>query len=352
MDKPRLTIKPSGVTLFIVTGITGIILLNYLDLHFFLDNDFFNGSLGWTSIVQEQIRSGDLPLYNKYAMYGTPLLFKGSASELLLMPFLYFVSSKSFLIMVSFAYFLFGLLFMYKLLSLLEYPKYISAAGSVVWNFSGMIVHYLHVIPMSTVLLFLPLILFSITKIIHKDRLSLHWPLLIFTNSFVLLTSRWGYVEFTAWIVILYIVFGVAQKKNLKPFRFAKRIRHLAIYGISMVLGFLIISPYSVNLLDMLANSGRGGGIDVIFSSTGDLLATIIPNGYFRVHQPLMFYFSISPLVLPFIFIKKEGSSNRRLFGFTLISIYLILCYQPIGLWRVLAFLLPLHDGYNQLSRL
>jgi len=149
----------------------------------FLITDPVRQQYPWKNLVIGLEKSSKLPLWNPYSFSGTPLLanFQSGAFYPLNLLFFVFPSGIAWGIYISSETFLMSL-FMFLFLRNLKLSSFSSTLGAIVFSISGYSVSWLEWGNILHTLLWLPLILLSIDKILESKKVR--WPL-VFLGSLI-----------------------------------------------------------------------------------------------------------------------------------------------------------------------
>jgi len=167
----------------------------------------------WKKEAMDQIKKGQMPLWNAYTFSGTPLLanFQSSVfNPLNIFLFLPFWFGWSLLI---FSQQILASVFMVFFLRNLKLSSWASVFGSVVWIFSGVFISWLEWGTYLTSYLWLPLILLSIDKIFSGSK---YWLLALILSLSASVFGGHIQMAFYTWVVSFsYLVFRSVQTKKM-----------------------------------------------------------------------------------------------------------------------------------------
>lgn len=205
----------------------------------------------WKYFTIEQIKKGELPLWNPYVFSGNPHLSNlqsGAFYPLNILFFLLpFIPAWSIYIILQYVGMM---LFMYVYLRQINLGKIASLMGGVSFAFSGFMVVWGWYGNLGHALMFLPLILFSIEKLYASPKIK--WVVLcVFSLTFSVFA---GYIQFTMYVYLLTFLYAVfrlfsfGKEKNLFAF-----IIIVLSFGLSVLLSSIQLLP----LYEIVSNSLR-----------------------------------------------------------------------------------------------
>ncbi len=255
----------------------------------------------WKNLVIEFWKQGIIPLWNPYSFSGTPLLANYQSAALSPLNLLYllfpFIDAWSIIVL---AQPLLAGLFTYLYLRTLKLSEFASLCSSVAFMFCGFITTWMSYQTLAWAILFLPLSLFAIEKLVGTKKwqyavlLTLTVPLSFFSGHFQ--TSLYFLL-----FIILYISFKFVSTKNLKSY---------VLCLMSIAFGLLISSPQILPSVELYSHSARSeifSAVEVIpWSYLPTLLAPdfygnpVTRNNWLGHYAEWNGYIGLIPLVLAF----------------------------------------------------
>lgn len=289
----------------------------------------------WKKEAFDQIKNGQMPLWNIYTFSGTPLLanFQSSVfNPLNIFLFLPFWLGWSILI---FSQQILASIFMFIYLRNMKLSSSASIFGSIIWIFSGVFISWLEWGTYLTSYLWLPLILLSIDKIFTKSK---YW---FFVLVFSLAAPVFGghiQMAFYSWLVsFCYLVFRHFQKNNAKI--------SLFIFS-AFILAVLITSVQTIPTFEFLSLSNRDVDQPFLrpdwFLPYKHLISFVAPDffgnptrlNYWGVFNYIEFngYFGIISLIFAvFAFLSFKKKAEIRFFSIMFVLSFLLAVSNPIS---------------------
>lgn len=204
----------------------------------------------WKELAVDQWKSGHIPLWNPYEMAGKPLLANFQSSvfyplNLILLYQPFFLSWSVFIILQT----VLAGLFMYLFLVNLKLRRDAAALGALVFCFSGFSVSWLEWGNVGHTALWLPLILYSIDKIVVSKK-GFRWLLLLIIS----LTCSFlgGHLQIFFYIFLFSNVYFL-----FRWFDERVNFRIIILYLVSVILFLLVISPQLIATLQFISLSSR-----------------------------------------------------------------------------------------------
>lgn len=203
----------------------------------------------WKALVIEELKSGQMPLWNPYNFSGSPLLANNQSSPLYPLSFLYFIFPQhtAWTILVMLQPFLAGL-FMFLYTRRIGLGMIASLFSSVSYAFSLYMSVFLEYNTIGHVLSFLPLSLYAFEAYLKHTR---WWFLVLFVVS-VSASFLAGHLQvavLSIGVMSLYILYRLILLK--------KHGAQLFIFPILCITGLLIASIQLVPTLELITNSAR-----------------------------------------------------------------------------------------------
>lgn len=318
--------------------------------------DVFRQMIPWKHLVLDQIRSGQLPLWNPYAFSGEPLLANPQAFVFYPLSFIFFLI-PNFDLAWSWYIFASPLLtagFMFFFLRSLKLSALASILGGLAFALSGHMISWLEWGVVTHTALWLPLSLLALRLwLLNRHRLAL--PLLIFS---IFSTITGGYPQPGAYSLLLtscYFLFLIYQTRPT--------LRTLLPRLLTISITLLILTlPQTVPTLKLFSHSAlKGDTSEQLFLNTRlhpRHLLTIFAPDYFgnRIFNDYwansftqvdyidanLFIGSIALIfILYSLYFFRHHSSDYRFFLFTTLTSLALALSSPLT--RFLAYLqLPL----------
>lgn len=162
--------------------------------------DVFRQMIPWKQLSIELIKSGELPLWNPYNFSGEPLLANIQATTFypLTLLFLALNFNKAWSIYIILSPLL-ASIFTFLFLRSLKLSRFASLLGSLAFAFSGHMISWLEWGVVTHSALWLPLILFSLTKWLRDSK---PWALLVFILA-IFATIMGGYPQESVYALLL-----------------------------------------------------------------------------------------------------------------------------------------------------
>ena len=265
-------------------------------------------------------------------------------------PLLYFLSVTDYLVITGFIFLFATIYFMYLFLKNEGFNMTLSLSGATIWTFNGVFLFHVQASDQfQTIFMLIPLILMLI-KILSARRFNFTiWVLLVIVNAIALSTALWDIFEYIVWIGSLYILIAIPDYCDDYKSNLINRFKLLSIYGLSIILAFTLIAPFTFNLLDLIINSYRASAnFDVIteYLRIEDFF-TMFLSGIELSRYGSRFYIPI--IIIPFVLISLIKINRIKVFAITLIILFPIYAY-PTGFYDLISQL-PLHGTQVKLYR-
>lgn len=200
----------------------------------------------WRYTSIEQMRSGNLPVWNPYSFSGTPLLanFQSAALYPLNILFFLFPYHSAWGILVLLQQLLAGI-FLYKYLRYLKVSCPASFLGSISFIFSGFMTAWLEWNTVGHVMLWLPFILYTQERLLHK--VSVRWILLlIFAQSAQILAGHLQILFYAQALSTSYLLARIFQiNRQSREYSDAKK---FIVHFFGKMLPFLVVSIIVISI--------------------------------------------------------------------------------------------------------
>lgn len=202
----------------------------------------------WKKLIIDNFKNLNFPLWNPYSFSGQPLLaniqsapFQFLNPLFLITPFKISWAAHIILPLVLTS------LFMFLFLKNLKLSEPSSIFGAIILPFSGYFVAWMTWGGITATAMFLPLILFCISKLFEKFS-PVIFLVLTFSVSQTILSGHWQTGSYIFLASLLFVIFKFVSQKSFKP---------ILIIGLSFVLGILISSAQILPSLEFLNLSSR-----------------------------------------------------------------------------------------------
>ena len=295
----------------------------------------------WKELALDGISKFTVPIWNPYEMAGKPLLANFQSSPLyplniilLLKPF-YLSWSVFILLQIPLA----GL-FMYVYLRSLFLHKLASLLGVLSWVFSGFFVAWFEWGNIIHTVLWLPLILLSVDKIVNQQKRSdLIWKILLL---FSLISSFFaGHLQIFFYVFIFSIVYSCAKIIHLK--------KSVSLFSLLFIVFIfcLVTAVQWLPGLQFINLSGRNADSLLQWTKDGwfvpwqNLTQFIVPDffgnpatlNYWGVwnYGEFIGYIGILPLLFAIFAILARRDKKTSFFGFSLVSLLLLVLPTPLA---------------------
>ena len=286
----------------------------------------------WKSLVIENLKSKNLPLWNPYSFSGQPLLANVQSSAFSILNILFFVLPFK----IAWALYIIlppiiSSIFIYLLLRELGLSKMASSFGAFVLPFTGYFITWLEWGNMIATAMWLPALLLSIKKIF--SQISIRWFLLmVLATNQTLLAGSWQTAFYVYLATFLYLLFTFLKEK--KP-------RSLLWVIFALLIGILIASPQILPTLEFINYSSRDVDLGYFkgrqdwFLPYQNLIQLIAPDyfgnpstyNYWGVWNYLEFssFIGIIPLCLALFSLKNVNNESKYFIFLGTISLLLAL---------------------------
>ena len=295
----------------------------------------------WKELALDGISKFTMPIWNPYEMAGKPLLANFQSSPfyplniiLLLKPF-YFSWSVFILLQIPLA----GL-FMYVYLRSLFLHKLACLLGTLSWVFSGFFVAWFEWGNIIHTVLWLPLILLSVDKIINqKIRSNLIWKILLLVS---LISSFFaGHLQIFFYVFIFSLVYLCVKIIHLK--------KSASLFSLILIvfIFFLVTTVQWLPGFQFINLSGRNADSLLQWTKDGwfvpwqNLTQFIVPDffgnpatlNYWGVwnYGEFIGYVGILPLLFAIFAILARRDKKTSFFGFSLVSLLLLVLPTPLA---------------------
>lgn len=202
----------------------------------------------WRHLTIDNFKNGDFPLWNPYSFSGQPLAANIQSAPFAItnLPFLILPFNLAWAISLILPSIL-TTFFMYLFLHSLKLSKIASIFGAFVLPFTGFFIAWLSWSSIVATVMWLPLMLLSISKI--SQKLSLLWFLILtFAITQTILSGHWQAGSYVLLAAILFVIFRRGQIKNIK---------NLALIIVSFLLALFVSMIQILPALEFLKLSAR-----------------------------------------------------------------------------------------------
>ncbi len=301
----------------------------------FLITDPVRQQYPWKTAVINQFKQKQLPLWNPYSFSGYPLLanFQSGAFYFINILFLTFNFNLGWSLYIILQPVL-ALLFMYLFLKD-KVDRFSALIGSIAFSFSGFIVAWFEWGNVGHTFIWLPLIFYTLEKIIRKK--SWKYALLFI---FALSSSFFaGHLQTAFYVILVSVLYSLSMIFKLK-----KTSKILAIKRISIAFLFFTIltSIQWLPTLNLIQKSTRGLNVPkLLFLPFKHLIQMFFPDffgnpatlNYWGEWNYLEYisYIGIIPIFFALYYIFSSSFSKNRFFKITLIISILFATNNPIA---------------------
>jgi len=285
------------------------------------------------SLAADQVRKGELPLWNPYIFGGYPLYTSPTLG--LLFPtsilYLFFHSSIAWTLQTMTQPFL-ASLFMYLLLRHLKLPNLASIFGGIVYGFGGFTILWMQWNSLSTTSLFLPILILFEDKYLSTKKSK--WGVLL--AIFICLQILSGYLPIISLTFICLAAWYVFFSKNI--FKDLKIVPYI-------LLGICLSAFFLLPLGELVATSQRVSetlGSENPFILPQNLVNLIAPDFFGNDatynfwgqgdHMDSTLYVGIATIVFALVGLQKMYKKRHVKFTIFLLLITIVIALQnPIG---------------------
>jgi uncharacterized membrane protein YfhO len=284
----------------------------------------------WRFLSVENIKDLHFPLWNPYSFSGQPLLanMQSASFQLLNIIFVGLPFNLSWGIQIILPIFLTSI-FMFLFLKSLKLKDFAAAYGALVLSFSGFFVSWMVWGTIITTAMWLPLILFNISKYFETKK-PIYFLILTLASTQTLLSGHMQTAFYIALCTLLYIVFLNIQKKDLKLTAHI----FLALFLSVLISAIQILPTIEFSILsnrnsDQAYFSGRNDW----FIPLQNLIQLVAPNffgnpttyNYWGIwnYAEFVSYIGIAPLFFVIIALLKK--SKNSIFFLFIITVSLLL---------------------------
>lgn len=286
----------------------------------------------WRLISIANIKESRLPLWNPYSFAGQPLLANVQSAPLQVLNVLYifFSFNVAWTIQIIAQLVLVGV-FMYLFLTSRGLSRLASAFGGISLAFSGFFVAWLTWGTVLAVAMWLPLVLYAITKLSQKISAV---PFLMLTFS-LFQTFVSGHTQTAVYVLMAAVLYSILQLKNKMGNKFT------AVTFLSIIFALFLAAPQILPTLEFTSFANRQldqayfiGRLDW-FLPIQHLVQVIAPDffgnpttyNYWGVwnYGEFVTYVGIAPLVLALIAIIRFNKETKFFIALLLVSVFLAL---------------------------
>ncbi len=291
----------------------------------------------WRFLTIDNLKNGELPLWNPYSFSGQPLLANIQSASLQFINFLYFALPFNLVwavgIIIAPAL---TSLFMYLLLRSFKISKIASAYGSFVLPFCGFFISWLTWGTVISTAMWLPLILYCINKVSEKISAK-YFLILVFSIFQTVVSGHWQTAFYVFVASTIYLLFKAYELKQ--P-------RMLVFISLSFLLGALVSSIQILPSLEFINLSNRAAdqaffpGRQDWFLPLENFIQLISPDffgnpttyNYWGIwnYAEFVSYIGIVPLFFALLSVFKK-SSLVKLFWFLVIFSLVFAIKNPIS---------------------
>ena len=314
-------------------------------------NDFYPK----ISLINKLLKSGKVPLWNPFILGGTPLLatFQSAIFYPLNLIFTFFNIGSAMTYSILLHLFLGGL-FMFLFLRSLKLNRFSSFFGSLVFIFNNYIIGYLQWSVFIHTIIWLPLALFLVNKIIEKKE----WKYSLFLGLVFGIQILAGELElffYSLFFIVCYLIFRIISTKEKDYIKLS--FIFLVAVLFSICLGAIHLLP-AAEFANLSGREYSYSYVSATASSLPDLIKVIMPNffgsetqnNYFGSKTYLesgFFYVGIITLILSIVaLLIVKNKIKWFFFGFG--ALILLLVFKT-HLYALFYYLIP---GFSKFARI
>lgn len=334
-----------------------------------LPSDVVSIMFPWRIMGMEQLRQLQLPLWDPTILLGTPLLanFQSAIMNPLNVLYFIFTNGHAWSIQVMLQP-IFMIIAMYVFLKSIKLSTFPSLFGGILYAFSGYAIVWMEYNSINFTLVYFPLILWSVKKIVEEDRFG--FLILALLTALQILSGYPLNVIFTLVFAFAYLIFISLYKLNIKDFfgddKLTKGSKHkykilftllikrvsgpVTHFIIGILLGFglsavqiipsLELQNISIRNFDTVALSGG-----VKYLPPEQLITLLIPDyfgnpgtgNYWGSGSYDNFAFSISSIgiyfALLYLFFRKHLSKLYLFYILSALSVFVFVTENPLSIF-------------------
>jgi len=211
----------------------------------------------WKTLVIDEIKKGNIPLWNPYNFSGNPLLANFQSQALYPLTIIYYVFSQP----IAWTIFLLiqpllSSIFMYLYCQKLGLSKKGSLFGSLVFSFSSFMSVWFEFSTVGHTVLWLPLLLYLIETIIASKKILSKYLLFLIFTVYCVLTA--GHPQDAMYVLIFFFLYLLTRiiKESL-PLK--QKISKLFPFIIASCTAFLLACPQLLPTIELFTKSARVG---------------------------------------------------------------------------------------------
>ncbi len=225
----------------------------------------------WQHYANESIQNGAIPLWNPYSLAGSPFLANSQSSifEITkIISYILKISAKDFMLFSSFISLFMAGIFAYAFARSSNISKLGSVISGITFMLSGPIVVWMGY-PLVSVIIWLPLLLFCVNKIVIQAKYI--WSIILAIA--IGFQFFGGNPEISWFILVITLLYSLFQLTKLKLYRnnFKIILQKFCILFLSLIIGIAVASVQIFPTIEFLKQSeafavGRGGLASSSFS--------------------------------------------------------------------------------------
>ncbi len=276
----------------------------------------------------ECLKGFNFPSWLPYIQCGFPVFAVGNQGFLYpinLILFFYFPAYIAYNLNYIIHFLLVGT-FTYFFAKVIGLPRISALISAIIFMFNGFFLGHLEHMDILNSVIWLPLILIFIEKIVRGEKTSIY---VILSGIFIGIQILAGHQQMTFYsllCMVLYFLFGVLYEQHKKI------LKYLLILVLIMIIGIGVSAVQIIPTWELLSNSNRAEGVSLKFANVGafppeNFITFILPYffgtmknywGKFNYSEGCV-YVGILPLILfSFSFFLKK---NRYVYFFALLAI-------------------------------
>lgn len=242
--------------------------------HNFFGSDPVLAHYPWKLLGIETIKSFQWPLWNPYSFAGAPLLANSQSALFYPLNIVYLFFNFSFAwSVISLLQIVLGGIFFYWFARNIKLSKQASLWGSLIYSFNGFIGSYFNIQVIGHTILWLPLILLSLSKLNNTNSIISQFSLKWFLVCSISIGSMFlaGHLQIASYC--LFISFFFCLTKSNKVF---------LLFSSALVVGFCMASIQLIPTLDYLSKAQRDPQVlyTSFTQSPVQIMRLVVPNFY------------------------------------------------------------------------
>lgn len=293
----------------------------------YISADTIRQTYPWRLLAIEQLKSGRMPWWNPYAFSGTPLLANLQSAPFYPLNLIYWIFdfNLAWIIQVLLQPVL-AIIFTYLFLRSLKLSSLSAFVGGVIFAFSGYMTVWLELNTVGQAILWLPLVLYSLTR--GLENFQFYWLAVIGITSSIFA----GHIQSTTYLIALSASYTIylhfAHRYKFK--NNTQKLTHPLFPVFALTIAILISAIQLIPAYQLLSFSPRVGVNPEIFSRFllpfKHLITFFIPNFFgnpatnnywSRDYNEFMVYFGLLPLIFAVtsFYLPKKSATHKFFIG-------------------------------------